>query len=281
MMPRKWPDEPCQEAQPWHCTHTGIQMITFEEAVTATEAEAITGLRTDALKRDDIVNLVLQRSEVIRDQPKYNRYIRDWMGGDSTPLLELIDRMGSDVIVRRAAAFIYLEYLQFRPIFEAKAPKSIADIGCGYAMFDLFLARDYGSVVHLIDLECNDTRHFGFEEKAAAYSSLKVAKKLLTDNGVPANSIKTLNPEKQDVLKLKKLDFAFSFISCGFHYPWDTYREFFLKSVAPDGRIILDIRSKVLNLALRELSEIGYVRSVERAAGNTADRVMIAKLDGV
>ena len=177
MMPRKWPDEPCQEAQPWHCTHTGIQMITFEEAMTATEAEAITGLRTDALKRDDIVNLVLQRSEVIRDQPKYNRYIRDWMGGDSTPLLELIDRMGSDVIVRRAAAFIYLEYLQLRPIFEAKAPKSIADIGCGYAMFDLFLARDYGSVVHLIDLESNDTRHFGFEEKAAAYSSLKVAKR--------------------------------------------------------------------------------------------------------
>ncbi|WP_299733522.1 class I SAM-dependent methyltransferase [uncultured Tateyamaria sp.] len=256
-------------------------MITFEDAMQAIESEAVTSLRMDALEQDDFVNLVLQRSEVIRDQPKYNRYIRAWMSGDSTPLNDLIDQIGPEVIARRAAAFIYLEYLQLRPIFEAKAPKSIADIGCGYAMFDLFLARDFGSVLHLIDLESNDTRHFGFEEEAAAYSSLKVAKKLLTDNGVPAKSIKTLNPEKQDVLKLKKLDFAFSFISCGFHYPWDTYRDFFLKSVAPDGRIILDIRSKVLNVAVRELSEIGYVRSVEMAAGNTADRVMIAKLDGI
>lgn len=252
-------------------------MITFDEAMQATDLEQVTGVQVDALDMDDVVNLILQRSEIIRDQPKYNRYIRAWMNGNTAPVIDLIDRIGAEVLVRRAAAFVYLEYLQLRPIFAAKAPKAIADIGCGYALFDLFLAQDFGCTLHLIDLETNDNRHFGFQEEAAAYSSLKVAKALLTQNGVPATTVKTLNPTKRDVNKLKKLDYAFSFISCGFHYPWQTYRDFFLGSVAQDGRIILDIRSKTLSPVMFELSEIGYVRAVQKAANNGADRMMIMK----
>ncbi|MEO0766910.1 MAG: class I SAM-dependent methyltransferase, partial [Pseudomonadota bacterium] len=106
-------------------------MITFDEAMQATELERVTGVRVDALETDDVVNLILQRSEIIRDQPKYNRYIRAWMNGNAAPVVDLIDRIGAEVLVRRAAAFVYLEYLQLRPIFEAKPPKAIADIGCG------------------------------------------------------------------------------------------------------------------------------------------------------
>lgn len=254
-------------------------MITFEQAIEATETEVIADLSIGALEQSDVANLVLQRSEVIRDQPKFNRYIRAWMNGDSTPLFDLVDRIGPEVIIRRAAAFIHLEYLQLRPFFEAKPIKSIADIGCGYAFFDLFLARDFDCKLHLIDLETNENRHFGFESEGAAYSSLKVAKKLLTQNGIAAKSVKTLNPETDDVHKLRNLDFAFSFISCGYHYPWHTYRDFFLKSVAKDGRVILDVRSKVLSNAVVEISEIGYVRAIQKAANNSADRLMIAKLD--
>ena len=252
-------------------------MITFEEAMQATDLEQITGLKVDALDMDDVVNLILQRSEIIRDQPRYNRYIRAWMNGNTAPVHELINQIGAEVLVRRAAAFVYLEYLQLRPIFEAKPPKTIADIGCGYALFDLFLAQDFGCTLNLIDLESNENRHFGFEEEGAAYSSLKVAKTLLTQNGVPAKSVKTLNPTTGDVHKLKKLDYAFSFISCGFHFPWHTYRDFFLGSVAEDGRIILDIRSKTLSTVMFELSEIGYVRAVQKAANNSAARMLIMK----
>ncbi|WP_108838524.1 class I SAM-dependent methyltransferase [Tateyamaria sp. Alg231-49] len=252
-------------------------MITFEEAMQATDLEQITGLNVDALNVEDVVNLILQRSEIIRDQPRYNRYIRAWMNGNTAPVLDLINQIGADVLVRRAAAFVYLEYLQLRPIFEAKPPKAIADIGCGYALFDLFLAKDFKCSLHLIDLETNENRHFGFADEGAAYSSLKVAKSLLTRNGVPAKLVKTLNPSAEDTHKVEGLDYAFSFISCGFHFPWHTYREFFLGSVVEDGRIILDIRSKTLSTVIFELSEIGYVRAVQKAANNSADRMMIRK----
>ena len=126
-------------------------------------------------------------------------------------------------------------------------------------------------------LSFNTSRHFGFKSEGAAYSSLGATKTFLTDNGVPAKDVKTVNPETTDVTQFKDLDYAFSFISCGYHYPWHTYRDFFLSNVADDGRIIIDIRAHTLGDAMLELSEIGYVRAVEKAAKNSADRIMIAK----
>ena len=54
-------------------------------------------------------------------------------------------------------------------------------------------------------------------------------------------------------------------------------RAVFIDSVADDGRIILDIRSKKLATAVVEMSKIGYVRALEKAANNSADRIMLAK----
>ncbi|KIN70658.1 Methyltransferase domain family [Sulfitobacter noctilucae] len=252
-------------------------MITFDQAMAALDDDAVTSLDVSALDESDMINLILQRSEIIRDQHRFNRYIKSWTKGDDAPMRELIDRMGVETLTRRAAAYIYLEYLQLRPIFEKKPPKNIADIGCGYAMFDLFLAKEFEPHLFLIDLETNENRHFGFESEGAAYSSLSVTKSFLEDNGVPAAKITTANPEATDVTKLKNIDYAFSFISCGYHYPWHTYRNFFLNSVEEDGRIIIDIRARTLGDAMLELSEIGFVRAIEKAANNSADRIMVAK----
>jgi hypothetical protein len=252
-------------------------MITFDAAMKALDAPAITGLNVSSLDESDMVNLILQRSEIIRDQPRFNRFIKAWTQGDDAPMRDLIDRLGIDTLTRRAAAFIYLEYLELRPYFEAKTPHSAADIGCGYALFDLFLAQEFETELYLIDLESNENRHFGFKSEGAAYSSLVAAKQLLVDNNIPAKAITTLNPNSDDVQELRDLDYAFSFISCGYHYPWATYRDFFGKSVAGDGRIIIDIRAHTLGDTMLELSEFGYVRALEKAANNSADRVMIAK----
>ncbi|MGH1579167.1 class I SAM-dependent methyltransferase [Planktotalea sp.] len=252
-------------------------MITFDQAMAAMDAPQITEINTDALDDSDVLNLILQRSEIIRDQENYNRYIKSWIRGEDAPILDLINRMGRENLIRRAASFIYLEFQQLQHIFDDKAPKKIADIGCGYALFDLFLAKEYDSKLALIDLESNENRHFGFKESGAAYSSLANASKFLTDNDVKKTSIKTFNPETDDLSKLTKLDYAFSFISCGFHYPWSTYEEFFKTNVAPNGRIILDIRSHKLGEHVREMSGMGFVRSIVMAANNTADRIMIVK----
>jgi SAM-dependent methyltransferase len=256
-------------------------MFTIEDALRAVETPEIADLKTSAMTQSDVVNLILQRSEIIQDQPDFKKSIRRWMKGDDTALLSLIDTMGMDTLVRRAAGFIHLEYLQLRPMFAAKKPRAIADIGCGYALFDLFLARDFGCDLFLIDLESNDTRHFGFQPEGAAYSSLSVAKQFLVDNGISEPSIKTLNPEKDDVDALRDLDFAFSFLSCGYHYPWQTYAKLFQEGLGENGRIIIDVRARTLGKVLQEFSEIGYLRFLGKYANGSAGRVLIVKaVDG-
>ncbi len=252
-------------------------MITFDQAMAAMDAPQITELETDTLDDSDVLNLILQRSEIIRDQENYNRYIKAWTRGEDAPILDLINRMGRDTLIRRAGAFIHLEFEQLRPVFDKKAPDYVADIGCGYALFDMFLAKEYGSKLALIDLESNDNRHFGFKESGAAYSNLTSAKTLLKANGITSSKVKTYNPETDDLSKIKELDYAFSFISCGYHYPLSTYDQFFKNSVAEDGRIIVDIRSHTLADTMIDMSSIGYTRALVKAANNSADRVIIAK----
>lgn len=252
-------------------------MISFDDAMAALDDAEITDLNTDALDDGDVLNLILQRSEIIRDQPRPNHYIKAWVNGNHAPIQELINTLGRDVLVRRAAAFILCEFRQLEHIFDDKAPDRIADIGCGYALFDLFLAKKYGSQLALIDLESNENRHFGFQEEGAAYSSLANASQLLTDNGVQKSAIKTYNPEKDDLSEVTNLDYAFSFISCGYHYPWTTYARFFEKNIAEEGCIILDVRGRELGNHLRQMSHMGYVRAIVKAANNSADRVLLVK----
>lgn len=252
-------------------------MITFEQAMGAMDAPEVAGLTPANLDEQDMINLILQRSEIIRDQPRYNRYIKAWTQGDDAPLLDLIDRMGIDLLVHRAAAFIFLEYLELRPHLDKPAPRKVADIGCGYALFDLFLAKEFESDLVLMDLETNENRHFGLKSEGTAYSSLEHTRDFLTANGLPNSSIDTRNPESDELSDIRKLDYVFSFISCGYHYPWDTYKEFYEQAVKKKGRTILDFRSHKLADALEGVSETGFARFLEKAANNSADRVMIAK----
>ncbi|NRB17848.1 MAG: class I SAM-dependent methyltransferase [Rhodobacteraceae bacterium] len=237
--------------------------------------DEIASLDTSAFSNQDILNLILQRSEIIRDQDNYNSYIKAWTRGNSAPIMEIIEKLGTDLLAKRAGAVIYLEYLELKPIFENAPPRKVADIGCGYAFFDLFLARDFGCGVVLIDLEQNSHRHFGFETEGAAYSNLDVARKFLIDNGLTDGSIFTLNPETDDLDKVTDVDFAFSFISCGFHYPWQTYQHFFETSLNKGGAVILDIRRRKSAAAQAEMTALGTVDVIGASANGSANRVML------
>ena len=203
----------------------------------------ITGLNVSAFERDDLVNLVLQRSEVLWDLPKPGSIIRSWRNGDTGPINAAVDRLGED-IARRAAAVIHVEFRELLPVLSQLSPASIADIGCGYAFFDLFAARYFDCKFVLIDLEQNQHRHFGFQSEGAAYSSLDIARRMLIDNGVPEQSIRLLNPGKEDPATCGDIDLAVSFLSCGFHYPVNSYTQFFNSSVRKDGSVILDLRDR-------------------------------------
>ena len=74
-------------------------MITFQAAMAAMDDPAIADLNTAALDHDDVVNLIIQRSEIIRDQERYNKYIRAWIKGNRKAILDLIDQMGTDLLI--------------------------------------------------------------------------------------------------------------------------------------------------------------------------------------
>lgn len=234
----------------------------------------IAGLDTRCLDRGDLINLILQRSEVMFDRPRSGQVIRAWGGGDMAPMEAEIDRLG-DAVARRAAGVIHAEYRAIAPLLRELAPKRVADIGCGYAFFDLFLARDLKSEVVLIDLEINEHRHFGFKSEGAAYSSLARASELLRANGVPAKKITTLNPRDTAPESIKPVDLVVSFLSCGFHYPVDLYLPFLDKALVPGGAAIFDLRDATASAQAAALARFGTVTDLE--APSKARRVLLRK----
>lgn len=250
-------------------------METLSPDIAAEAADPlVAGLNLSALAEGDLVNLILQRSEVLFDKPRSGRVIRAWEGGDDAPMRAEVARLGAGV-ARRAAGVIHAEYRALAPVLAARAPKRVADIGCGYAFFDLFLARDLGSDLLLIDLESNERRHFGFQDEGAAYSSLSVARRLLTDNGIADGRIATLNPRDRAPETAGPVDLAVSFLSCGFHYPVDLYLPFLREALAPGGAAIFDLRAATAAAQAAQLAELGALTDLP--APPKARRVMLVK----
>ncbi|MEM5468466.1 class I SAM-dependent methyltransferase [Celeribacter marinus] len=252
-------------------------MITLDMAIDKTSTPRIAQLDTSAFAPSDVLNLILQRSEIIRDQDNYNSYIQAWIRGETVPLEALVAQIGQDTLIRRAAAFILFEYEELFPIIAANPPLAVTDIGCGYAFFDLFLAQDFDCNLTLIDLEHTNERHFGFQQTGAGYSSLAVAAASLGLNGLDPDRIQTLNPERRSIADIRDQDLVVSLISCGFHYPWTTYETFFKDSVKPDGKIILDVRRRTLSETLSGMASLGDVVDLDAGASPKAARIAVTR----
>ncbi|WP_151720364.1 class I SAM-dependent methyltransferase [Gemmobacter serpentinus] len=237
-------------------------------------SDAIAALDLSAFDKGDLLNLILQRSEVMYDRPRSGRIIKAWNGGDDGPINAVIEDMG-EAIARRAAGVIHAEYRALQPVLAELAPNRIADIGCGYALFDLFAARDLGSDILLIDLESNEHRHFGFAQEGAAYSSLAVARRILEDNGVLSTKIATLNPRDERPEDGGPVDLAVSFLSCGFHYPVDLYLPFIETAITADGAAIFDLREATATEQAAKLATFGSLTDLP--APPKARRVLLRK----
>ncbi len=222
----------------------------------------------------DYLNFILQRSEILYDVHKSGRMIKNWSNGQGDELDAVVAEKGA-VLVERTVQFISDEFAELRATLDLIAPKTIADIGCGYAVFDLFAAKTYNSKIHLIDVEQNDIRHFGFEDKASAYSNLSIAKALLTKNGIPSADVTLSNPEKTDIMDTSPVDLAVSFLACGFHFPVDSYMPYFKEKINPGGHIIVDIRKRTYSKQSQVLAALGTL-TILREAHNYV-RVLVSK----
>ncbi len=222
----------------------------------------IRALDVSVFSAGDLVNMVLQRSEVLFDLPGGGGAVKQWSAGDDGPIREVAARLGSE-IARRTAGVLWAEYRAMRERLAALAPGRIADIGCGYAMFDLFAARDTGASVLLIDIEQNAHRHFGYSDEGSAYTSLSVARSFLIANGMAEDAVMTVNPLSEPLERAGKVDLAVSFLSCGFHYPVDGYMPFFRDQVAAGGAVIVDLRLRRLEAQAGLLADLGRIEVLQ------------------
>ncbi len=223
---------------------------------------------------DDFVNLVLQRSDVLGKDRASHDLVRAWEAGDAAPLYKRIE---ADPLkyAQAAADLIAAEYQRLAGLFERLRPRRIADIGCGYGLFDLYAYQGVGADLLLIDIETTEARHFGFEDEGAGYANLATARAFLEANGVPSERITTWNPSTEDLPEVAPADIAVSFLSCGFHYPIDMYLAFIHFGVTEQGAVILDLRGSMSQAGLAQLRSLGKVRVLHTSGGTK--RVLLKK----
>ena len=134
--------------------------------------------------------------------------------------------------------------------FLSKPPLKILDIGCGLAWESRMFNEKYGSHMWLIDGDVSDNDkklpsagegayHQTANDFLYYYSLERIdneLKKLRTKNYhlIDCNNINLDSDLKFDLIT--------SWVSCGYHYPANTYKELIEKHSTSDTKIILDIR---------------------------------------
>jgi SAM-dependent methyltransferase len=147
--------------------------------------------------------------------------------------------------------------------FLGKAPMKILDIGCGLAWESRLFNKKYNSELWLLDGDTRDNESKSPAAQTGKYhtstdeflfyhplSELDAElKKLGTDHYhlIDCNNINI----SEDI----KFDLITSWVSCGYHYPVNTYRDLILKHSHADTRVVMDLRIMYKKTGMPEKEE--------------------------
>ena len=171
-----------------------------------------------------------------------------WEAGDPAPLDAEVRARGAAVF-DGAAAEIHAEYLPVRSALTARGrnPASVIDIGCGQAINDAFLYRDFGCAITLVGIEETPAQYHARAGEGSGYDALADSVAFLRANGVPADRLAAINPRREPGrIDGLAADLVASLFSCGFHYPLGDYADLFCTTVAQGGFVLLDLRRRYL-----------------------------------
>lgn len=201
------------------------------------------GLSGAAISHRGLMLLGYQRTKQISRRARLA-----WEAGDPAPLDAEIRARGAAVF-DGAAAEIHGEYLPVRAALTARgrSPARVIDIGCGQAINDAFLHRDFGSAITLVDIEDTPAQYHAWAAEGSGYAALADAVAFLVANGVPEDRITAINPVREPG-RMAGLgaDLVTSLFSCGFHYPVGAYGDLFCNTVSSGGLVLLDLRRRYL-----------------------------------
>lgn len=139
---------------------------------------------------------------------------------------------------------MFCEFLMIKP-FLPKTCASMLDIGSGLSAYNVYVSALYKNAVHisLLDKTQIDRKtYFYFNDKAAFYNSLNEAKELLIENGVPADTISTMEVTPTYDIPDKKFDVVLSLLAWGHHFPVSLYIDKVYAQMNEGAVLILDVR---------------------------------------
>jgi hypothetical protein len=129
-------------------------------------------------------------------------------------------------------------------------PMKILDIGCGLAWESRLFNEKYNSELWLLDGDTQDNESKSPKAMTGKYHT-NVDDFLfyhpLDNLDMELKKLGTKNYHLIDCNNINipadvKFDLITSWVSCGFHYPVNTYRELILKHSHPETRIVMDLR---------------------------------------
>lgn len=175
-----------------------------------------------------------------------------------TPLYNVVvaleSRLGRERIKVLYQRDLRKEYASFRDRLPQSC-RSLLDIGSGVAGINVYIQRHYGP--RRIDFYLLDrtqvTRNifYLFQQHAAFYNSLTVAKALLVANGLAADAVHPIEANDHYEIPLTStVDLVLSLLAWGFHFPVQTYVDQVYRLLRPGGMVILDVRKKTDGLAV-------------------------------
>lgn len=124
-------------------------------------------------------------------------------------------------------------------------PKNLLDIGAGTAYESRQFNKLYGTELYLLDGQFSEQvqkryTQFGTTESFGFYSDIDDLKQFYISEG--CTNFNLINCADINIDSNLKFDLIYSFLSCGFHYPVETYRELILNHSHDSTVVILDLR---------------------------------------
>lgn len=169
----------------------------------------------------------------------------------------------------------------------------IVDIGAGLAMYHIMLDKHYnGNVEHfLVDKSINEvkpTMHHKHgdwhnNDKFPFYNSMECAQSIAVANNVSKlrwHSVYASNGT-ESIFNMGKasMDIAISLLSCGWHYPVNTYASALAHVLKPNGILIITLRR--MQKQDKELRRVGFVCTSHTWSQSNKGHLMTCHLKNV
>jgi SAM-dependent methyltransferase len=146
-------------------------------------------------------------------------------------------------------------------------PKSILDIGAGYGYIPELFQKKYGTEIFFLEGDSESTNDrqrkgkYGEVNDFRFYLGVNELKEYWNGRDIKYTFVDANNISLDSNIKF---DLVTSFLSCGYHYPANTYKDLIINHTDNSSVVIMDIRSKSLKYQSKDFDVISVLSTASK-----------------